>query len=74
MKAKDVLNIWTGWDSPDIFKVRVSGPDGIPVTCFEISGVEFMKCPFVERELKLFGSYGKGEDGIWLHYIEVAAG
>ena len=29
MKAKDVLNIWTGWDSPDIFKVRVSGPDGI---------------------------------------------
>lgn len=74
MKAKDVLNIWTGWDSPDIFKVRVSAPDGSYVTCFEISGVELMKSPFAERELKLFGSCGKGEDGIWRHHIEVAAG
>jgi len=74
MKAKDVLNIWTGWDSMDVFKVYVSAPDGSLVTRFEISGVEFMKCPFAEREVKLFGSYGKGEDGIWRHHIEVAVG
>jgi len=74
MKAKNILNIWTGWDSPDIFKVHVSAPDGSLVTCFETSGVELMTSPFVERELKLFGSYGKGEDGIYRHHIEVAAG
>ena len=73
MKAKDVLRIWDGWDSPDIFEVRETASNGQFVCQHDMTGVELMKSPWVERNLKRFGSREKGGDGIWRHYIEVAA-
>ena len=73
MKAKDALNIWAGWDSPDIFEVRETSSEGRIISRHDMTGSELMKSPWAERNLKRFGSYGKGEDGAWRHYIEIAA-
>lgn len=73
MKAKDVLNIWTGWDSPDIFQVHETVPNGRFISRHDMTGEEFMRSPWAERNLKRFGSHGKGANGVWRHYIEVAA-
>lgn len=73
MKAKDVLNIWTGWDSPDIFEVHETASNGRFISRHDMTGEEFMRSPWAERNLKRFGSHGKGTDGVWRHYIEVAA-
>ena len=73
MKVKDVLNIWVGWDSPDIFTVHEISSEGRRIASHDMTGTELMDSHFAERSLKRFGSYGKGTDGTWRHYIEVAA-
>jgi len=72
MKAKDVLKIWSGWDSPDIFEVRETASNGQFISSHNMSGSELIKSIFGERTLKRFGSFGKQSDGTWKHYIEVA--
>ena len=46
----------------------------IIVTVFvhSMTGLELMESHFAERNLKRFGSYGKGEDRTWKHYIWIA--
>ena len=73
MKAKDVLNIWTEWDPPDIFEVHETASDGRFVSRHDMTGDEFMRSLWAERNLKRFGAYGESADGVWRHYIEVAA-
>lgn len=75
MKAREVLDLWTGWDSPDRFTVTETAPDGRMVSDREMSGLEFVKSPLSEREVKRFGSYGsgKGEGSAWWHHVEIAA-
>ena len=72
MKAKDVLEIWDGWDSPDIFEVRETTSKNKIISRHYMSGVELMGSDFGERNLKRFGSFGKQSDGTWKHYIEIA--
>ncbi len=73
MKAKDVLEVWTGWDSPDIFEIRETTPKRKIIFRHFMCGAELIKSPFGERELKRFGSFGKKADGTWKHYIEIVA-
>ena len=73
MKVKDVLELWNGWDSPDIFEVREISPSGKFVSHRNMAGMELIKSPFGEHELKRFGSFGKQPDGTWKHHIEVVA-
>lgn len=73
MKVKDVLAVWNGWDSPDIFEVRQIHSKGYLVSRDYMSGVELIKSCFGGRELKRFGSFGRQLDGTWKHYIEVAS-
>lgn len=49
MKVKDVLNVWAGWDSPDIFEIRETAHNGKNVSCLNMTGVELVKNHFVER-------------------------
>ena len=72
MKAKDVLALWMGWDSPDIFEVHEMSPEGRRIAVHSMTGLELMESYFAERNLKRFGSYGKGENGTWNHYIWIA--
>lgn len=73
MKAKDVLDLWAGWDSPDTFEVHEISQEGRRIASHNMTGLELMQSHFAERSLKRFGSYGKCTDGTWRHYIEVAA-
>lgn len=73
MIVKDVLELWTGWDSPDVFEVQEMSPEGRRISCCEMTGLELVQGRFSEREIKRFGSYGKGADGTWRHYAWVAA-
>lgn len=73
MIVKDVLELWAGWDSPDVFEVYEMSPEGRRISCREMTGLELVQGHFSERELKRFGSYGKGADGTWRHYVWVAA-
>ena len=73
VKAKDVLTLWDGWDSPDIFEVREVSSKGRYIASHEMTGQELMESHFSERGLNRFGSYGKGADGTWRHHIEIAA-
>lgn len=72
MKVKDVLNVWAGWESVDIFEFRETAHNGKIVSCLNMTGVELVKSHFAERELKRFGSLGKQSDESWKHYVEVA--
>ncbi len=73
MIVKDVLDLWMGWDSPDVFKVEEISPEGRHVSCCEMTGLELVQGCFSERVLVRFGSYGKGAGGTWRHYVWVAA-
>lgn len=73
MKARDVLNVWTGWDSPDIFQVDEVAEDGRIVSSKEMTGLDFLNSPMADFEVRNFGSFGKGTDGKWRHYMIVAA-
>jgi hypothetical protein len=73
MKVKEVLSIWTGWDSPDIFTVEESTADGRLVASKEMTGLDLVTGPLGDREIKRFGSCGKGTDGTWRHYVRIAA-
>lgn len=73
MKVKDVLELWSGWDSPDIFEIHEISQKGRRIASYNMTGLELMDSYFAERSLKRFGSYGKGTDGTWRHYIEVTA-
>lgn len=72
MKAKDVLEVWTGWDSSDIFEIRETTPKRKIIFRHYMCGAEIIS-HFGERELKRFGSFGKQADGTWKHYIEIVA-
>jgi hypothetical protein len=72
MKVKEVLDIWTGWDSPDIFRVEEIASDGTLLSSKEMTGLELVSGPLGDREIKRFGSFGKGADGVWRHYVNVA--
>jgi hypothetical protein len=73
MKVKEVLDIWTGWDSPDIFVVEEIASDGKRVALREMTGLELVTGPLGDREIKRFGSYGKGADGTWRHHASISA-
>lgn len=40
MKVKEVLEIWTGWDSPDVFEVREVASNGKIVSCYNMIGAD----------------------------------
>lgn len=46
MKAKDVLEVWTGWDSPDIFEIRETTPKRKIISRHFMCGAELIKSPF----------------------------
>ena len=73
MKAKDVLALWDGWDSPDLFTVYETSATGKLIARHDMTGVEFMESPLAQRHIKRFGSQGKGVDGVWRHYVQIAA-
>ncbi len=73
MKAKEILAVWDEWDSPDLFTVYEITATGKLVACHDMTGVEFEHSPLAERVMKRFGSQGKGTDGIWRHYVVIAA-
>ena len=63
MRAKDVLDLWDSWEFVDIFTIWATASNGS----------ELITSSWADMDLKRFGSYGKGADGVWRHYIEVAA-
>lgn len=71
MKVKDVLELWDGWDSPDTFEIHECSTEGRRIHHRNMTALELLNSPFAERNLKRFGSYGKGTDGTWKHYIEI---
>ena len=71
MKVKDVLELWDGWDSPDIFEVRENSKEGRYIPHDDMTALELLGSAFAVRNLKRFGSYGKQADGTWRHYIEI---
>jgi hypothetical protein len=73
MKVKEVLGIWTGWDSPDIFVVEEIAADGRLVASREMTGLELVTGPLGDREIERFGNCGKGADGTRRHYANIAA-
>ena len=50
MKAKNVLNIWTGWDSPDIFEVHETAPNGRFISRHDMTGVEFVHQTILQQQ------------------------
>ena len=46
MKAKDVLALWMGWDSPDIFEVHEMSPEGRRIAVHSMTGLELMESHF----------------------------
>ena len=74
MTAKDVLNLWAGWDSQDLFDVREYSSSGTLIACRDMTGLDFMATPIAECKLKRFGTYSKNANGTWRHYVVLDAG
>ena len=74
MKAKDVLDLWAGWDSQDLFKVREYSNSGTLIACRDMTGLDFMASPLAKCELKRFGTYNKSANGTWRHYVVLNVG
>lgn len=72
MKAREVLNRWSGWDSIDVFEISETASSGRLVSFREMTGVDFVNSELSDREIKQFGSYGKDKDGLWRHHVEIA--
>ena len=73
MRAKDVLDLWDSWEFVDIFTIWATASNGRIVAIHNLTGSELITSSWADMDLKRFGSYGKGADGVWRHYIEVAA-
>lgn len=73
MRARDVISIWRGWDSPDVFEVDEVSKEGRLVYYRGMTGLDFLNSELADREIRDFGTYGKGPDGTWRHHVVVAA-
>lgn len=68
MKIKDILNLWGGWNSPDVFEIWIkSRNENVKITALEL--IEGQYGELNHTELIRFGTSGKKQDGHWEHYL-----
>lgn len=71
MKVKE-LNLWTEWDSPDIFEVtEEKRKSSCVISRSELTGLELVEGSLASRMILQFGFYGKQADGVWKHHITI---
>lgn len=71
MVARDVLRLWSGWDSSDVFRVTVTTSGGELASLWELSGLALMRGPLSGLEMRWFGTLSHGDNGEWRHHVTV---